>query len=442
MRTPCLVALLASAAALAPDTARGAHLYIAWKSGHEGGCRAEVEDFWACLLGASPLDDWLAAFPNGERLALVDTQVIGGNCGDAPPDWSCVVQAAGWEVQPGDVVEYIHAGGCAGHNDHGVVVTTKSGKKVNIRGAELGDGFVGNCHCQTALGMHEIYEAAGDAQDADCCNGQFGCPAAPPSTGGPGWYDLSGCDGTTHRAQSVSPAGHLFDPAYCMMLSIDSTHLCAKPRATRERGVCSGGDLETCTLSPTVTDCKGLGCVDTPAPHCNTFAADCTATWPTAMCSGALAEVTVTCTNPGMAPWPTGVTLGSDPADRDSLFADASWISPRVVAAAMPDAPAGGQSATFRVPLRAPTVIGAIDYTQRFALVVPDAPSLYETADPKALTMAVRVEPCDMAAAADAAAGTGVDGGCACSAGGRSRAPRARWIAIGLLALFLRRRRR
>src|SRR5262245_11204712 len=156
-------AALALGLALAPARAEAASLYIAWQTGHEGGVSGEVGAFGSCVIGATKFNEWLAAFPGGEQMTLKAVAEI-GDCGLSFPDFTCVVNSAGWEVEQGDVVEYIHAGGCAGYNDHGITVTTPSGKAVGIRGADLGDGFIGNCHCQTALGMHEIYEAAGDAQ--------------------------------------------------------------------------------------------------------------------------------------------------------------------------------------------------------------------------------------------------------------------------------------
>ncbi|HEV8320976.1 MAG TPA: hypothetical protein VG389_05135 [Myxococcota bacterium] len=412
LATLCVAAALLAAA---PAPVRAANLYIAWKSGHEAGCAGEVEDFWACVIGATAFNSWLVPFAGGETVTLVAAAEI-GDCGDWG-NFTCVVQSAGWEPAPGDVIEYIHGGGCVGSNDHTASVVTNSGATVPIRGAELGDGFLGNCHCQTALGMHEIYEAAGDASDADCCNGQTwtGCAPAPPSLGGPGWYELLGCAGLSLRAQAVSPAGNLFDAAACMYLGVDSANLCAQGRATRDAGACVGGDLETCSLSPVVTSCGGLGCEDLPAPHCSTFAASCSVDYEAALCSGEGAAVTVSCTNTGAVDWPAGVTLGTDPQDRDSVFADASWSSARVVGPVTPDPVPAGGTGTFAFVARAPTVLGPIDYAQGFGLLFPGSGALYLGADPAALQMNVTVAPC--------APGAGSDGGAAADGGGDAGAP-------------------
>jgi len=444
--------LAAALVAAAPAPARAANLYVAWKTGHEGGCAGDVEDFWACVIGATAFNDWLVPFPGGETVTLVAAAEI-GDCGDWG-NYDCVVQSAGWEPSPGDVVEYIHGGSCVGSNWHDATALTSSGVTVPIRGAELGDGFIGNCHCQTALGMHEIYEAAGDESNADCCNGQAwtGCPPAPPSTGGPGWYDLYGCAGLTLRAQAVSPAGNLFDAGACMYLSVDASDLCAQNRPTRDAGACVGGDLETCSLSPVVTSCGGLGCDPLPAPHCNTFAGTCSIAYDATLCSGEGAAVTVTCTNTGAADWPAGVTLGSDPPDQDSLFADASWSTARVVGPVTPDPVPAGGTGTFSFVARAPTVLGAIDYVQRFGLLFPGSSAPWTGADPAALTMNVTVAPCAPGAgldagasdAGDAGGGTDPRRGCGCSvvgAAGRG-AGGAGLLALAALAVLLSRRAR
>jgi hypothetical protein len=83
---------------------------------------------------------------------------------------------------------------------------------------EAAFGFTGaGQNCQTALGLHEVYEAAAASDAADCCNGQKNCKGLNPD--GPfGWYSKVGC-GTSWELQRISPAGKEWIPSACTQLT-------------------------------------------------------------------------------------------------------------------------------------------------------------------------------------------------------------------------------
>jgi hypothetical protein len=453
---------------LRPSAAHAANLWIAFEAGADR-WRPQIEDFFACVTGATNFNSLLAGY-GGAAVHLAGDDVV-GPCGTnnqvcSSADVACVISNASFAsmIQPGDVVLYINTGPCGGWNDHSLNVTI-GGHSVPIHFGEVGQTFGGNAliNCQTAAGMHEVYEAMTDGYSADCCNHQVSFHGSHPECAAPagatgqelyGEYNLHGCAGQTFEAQTVSPSGHEFDLATCSQLSVDTTALCAQTRAVRDRGACMGGNVVRCSLGPTTEDCHGLGCSDTPTPHCNAFNAQCQLAFPATMCGGATAEVSVTCANTGAAAW-DNVQIGSLPQGRDSLFADTSWISPRIAAGVSPSMVPTGAMGTFSFRIRAPEVLGAIPYSLSWALVQGGT---YEAAPaPDLLTTSIMVAPCapdagtDAAVHPDGALGDGGDGGdgggtlrmagCGC----RTVPSRSNWRGAAFLALgcaLSRRRRR
>jgi hypothetical protein len=213
------------------------NLWIAFENGHQM-WQSNVIAFFNCLFDHTNFNDLASAYPAGRRLSFGGSAVV-GLCGYS--DWQCVEDSAHFDMHDGDVLLYEHSGGCGGFNRWNQVVTTPSGR-VTINGANTGDGG-GRLACQTAMGMHETYEAAGDSAAADCCNGQVpgsfnpnapdfcwnwcgSCSGScrmfgPTSCGGnavEGWYSLS-CGGTSYTAVRVSPVTDEFAPSGCMTLA-------------------------------------------------------------------------------------------------------------------------------------------------------------------------------------------------------------------------------
>jgi hypothetical protein len=228
----------------------GSHnLYIAWQSGHEN-CRGEVESFFGCLFDHTDFNTLTTAFPRGRSLSYAGGAVVSGCAlNPNPPNqcdwhcvWQCVENQAHFALHTGDVMLYLHDGGCGGHNNWDQTIATPSGNVV-VNLAETGDGG-DRCVCQTAMGMHETYEASSDAGAADCCNGQFPahmsfgagnnclpwCDSCSPTChqfgngtcGGDGtfgWYHLTCPGGASYSAVRVSPASNEWTPSGCMQLS-------------------------------------------------------------------------------------------------------------------------------------------------------------------------------------------------------------------------------
>jgi lysozyme len=88
---------------------------------------------------------------------------------------------------------------------------------------------------------------------------------------------------------------------------------------------------------------------------------------PATVLAGEAFDVTVTYTNSGSAVWDAATFLGtSEPRDRASVFADASWPSDHRAAVVTGEVAAGAEHA-FTFTLRAPDAPGA--YVEHFALV-------------------------------------------------------------------------
>ena len=135
--------------------------------------------------------------------------------------FDCVEKQASFDIHADDVILYYPSyAGCSDGRNHWHIPVNGPGGSVDV---EIGLGFTSNvCSCQTALGMHEVYEASADSAAADCCNGQTWSPLhsdcskyAAPSYG---WYDLT-CGGTTYKAQLISPASNEWDASGCTALT-------------------------------------------------------------------------------------------------------------------------------------------------------------------------------------------------------------------------------
>lgn len=132
----------------------------------------------------------------------------------------CVVNNAHFPVAYGDLVLYYPSSassgnGCGGWTgpNCGSARNNSNFITVNNTSVTYAFSFSGTSqNCQTAFGMHEVYEAATDGVSADCCNGQGGCVVSNH-----GWYSLNMC-GTSYNVQKVSPAGHEWTASYCQTL--------------------------------------------------------------------------------------------------------------------------------------------------------------------------------------------------------------------------------
>jgi hypothetical protein len=173
------------------------------------------------------------------------------------------------------------------------------------------------------------------------------------------------------------------------------------------------------------------------------------------MCSGSVAQATVTCTNTGGTTWDGSLQLAVSPPGHDSFFADTSWLSPQIVTTVQPASVAPMQTGTFSFVLHAPEVIGPIDYHLRWALQ-PAGGMPYASPSPDSMAMDVMVHPCapvmdggvgsDAGVRGDAGRDGGVgvtDAGCGCGvAPGAALARRWAALAIAAVAMASRARRR
>ena len=219
-----------------PDSCKGTtsathKLWIAYDSGPSS-CKGNTDAFFGCILSRSNFGDMESAWSSGRALAWGGSAVLGSACSfhhgtDATVStdsttFQCIEDQTGWDLHTDDVVLYYPTySGCSdGRNHWHIPVTTKAGASVKV---EIGLGFTSNvCTCQTALGMHEVYEASSDAAAADCCNGQTWAPLHSDcgKYGAPsyGWYDLT-CGGTTYKAQLISPSTNEYDSSGCTKLT-------------------------------------------------------------------------------------------------------------------------------------------------------------------------------------------------------------------------------
>ena len=235
---PCALAIAAapSVATASPNN----KLWIAW-DGNVSANKTNTTNFFNCILGSTNFNALCTGYQYGRNLSLGGTAVING-C--ASSDWTCVANAAGFQMHNGDVLLHYWAGsGCVtGHNHWNQTV---NGVTINAAEAEVGS----SANCQTALGMHEVYEACGDAAAADCCNGQTWSPlhANCGTAANYGWYPLT-CGGTTYQAQHVSPSSNEYDISGCENLSASCPGLhagCTQGGAA----CCSGMVCEAWSLS-------------------------------------------------------------------------------------------------------------------------------------------------------------------------------------------------
>lgn len=112
---------------------------------------------------------------------------------------------------------------------------------------------------------------------------------------------------------------------------------------------------------------------------------------PTSVLAGETFDVTIRFTNSGTAPWDASTFLGtSEPRDRASAFADASWVNDHRVIAVSGEVAAGAEHA-FEITLRAPDAPGA--YVEHFALVQEGATWFADAGGPAddAVRLAIQV---------------------------------------------------
>ncbi len=381
--------------------ADAARVWIAWAPS-VATCKSFGEDFFACLLGATNFsrysDDasWTGGravtFGGTFRLTTACSAVQSSGSATVANDtatFNCIERQARFPIASGDIMLYYPPSTLCenGRNHWSIPVTNTAGTAVRVNVGLMYSGT--NCRCETAMGHHELYEAASRYDSADCCNGQLGCTANPQW----GWYNFT-CGGTTFLAEEMSPnAGSYRTASACVQLSVDTRSICAQPRATRTAGRCSGNTFEECDFAPTTRDCGALGCRTSPMPHCVRFGADCTLTYPHEMCAGESADATVTCTNTGTDPWGAMLSLGVVPSTA-SPFADSTWISPTVADYVTPGTVNVGAMGTFRVRLHAPNVTTATTITQQFAL--REGTMDYIDPTPAMLEMQIAVSACGM----------------------------------------------
>jgi hypothetical protein len=223
----------------------GQKLWIAFDSATSGPMAA-TQTFFDCVFQHSDFNTLSSAYMGGRsfgsvggiiKLATPCSTVHPYFCasvGDDSATLQCIEDQAKWTIAPDDIVlyypttatkhgsacnystSYDYNGGCLdGRNHWHIPVKLPNNTSVSV---EVAFGFTGaGQNCQTALGLHEVYEAAAASDAADCCNGQKTCKGLNPS--GPfGWYSKLGC-GTTWELQYVSPAGKEWIPSACTQLT-------------------------------------------------------------------------------------------------------------------------------------------------------------------------------------------------------------------------------
>jgi hypothetical protein len=167
-----------------------------------------------------------AAYGTGRTLAFGASAVLDHNCSyvhntsatnaQDTATLQCIEDQAHFGLSDDDVLLYYPSGtGCAdGRNHWHIPVTAPKGRTL----VEIAFAFTGSgCNCQTALGTHEVFEAAARWDAADCCNGQDHCAATPAPFG---WYTLSGCPGGSYTSQAISPASSEFSASSCTKLTV------------------------------------------------------------------------------------------------------------------------------------------------------------------------------------------------------------------------------
>jgi hypothetical protein len=166
------------------------------------------------------------------------------------------------------------------------------------------------------------------------------------------------------------------------------------------------------------------------APNCPRarYEATVSATATLELVSGASAEATLDAVNTSNVAWDDSVQLATTPADRESAFADATWLAPARAAAATKTEP--GETAHFAWTMTAPVVSEPTTFTETFQLVHD------HTAFGPVQTIEIVVAP---------ASGSDDDGDDAAASAGCSAVPRRGNGALAglclLVWLLLRRRR-
>ncbi len=130
---------------------------------------------------------------------------------------------------------------------------------------------------------------------------------------------------------------------------------------------------------------------------------------PTSVLAGEAFEVTVTYTNSGTAVWDGSTFLGtSEPRDRASDFADASWVNDHRVVAAGGEVAAGTHHA-FTFTMVAPDAPGA--YVEHFALVQEGATWFADAGGPADDAVRLTIQVLDPGGSGSAGGGSSGEGG-------------------------------
>lgn len=237
----CVVAPPKTPDYCAPAPGTGHKLWIAF-DGATAANKAHTQDFFTCVFQHSNFDQLATGYSSGRsfggvggiaQLATPCATVHGHACasvGDDSATLQCIENQTKWVVAPDDIILYYPAtatknsacgsytGGCVdGRNHWHIPIKLPNGTSVSV---EAAFGFTGSgAKCQTALGLHEVYEAAADSQAADCCNGQKTCYNKEPNPPF-GWYSKTGCS-TSWELQYISPAGQEWNAGACEPLTFN-----------------------------------------------------------------------------------------------------------------------------------------------------------------------------------------------------------------------------
>jgi len=240
----CVVAPPKTPDYCAPPPSTGHQLWIAFDAATAPSMQ-HTQTFFNCVFQHSNFDQLASAFTTGRSFAGVGgIATLATSCatvhtpgcasvGDDAATLQCIENQTKWLMAPDDILLYYPAtatkkgsnctcttcnytGGCQdGRNHWHIPVTLPNSTSVSV---EAAFGFTGSgANCQTALGLHETYEAAAEADAADCCNGQKSCYKLEPSPPD-GWYSATGCS-QTWELQYVSPANQVWTPSACTALT-------------------------------------------------------------------------------------------------------------------------------------------------------------------------------------------------------------------------------
>jgi hypothetical protein len=260
------------------DSTASGRLWVAVDSGFVD--TSFLQSFYQCLLHQTSYNDtFINSYADGVQLVLGGVRTISHCSTVVHQSWcgtsdtktmQCIINQTSWPVTTNDVILYYpssalagsgsgctsYSGGCYdGRNQHGIVVTSSKGT-ATIRAAYSfsGSTAAGKQYCQTALGMHEVFEAATAADAADCCNGQGSCKGHEPNAPY-GWYTFNGC-GTSYNLQRIATAANKWNPAGCTTVA----NFCNGEVCSANGACCTGGTF--CSAAGHCCDgtCNIFGC--------------------------------------------------------------------------------------------------------------------------------------------------------------------------------------